>query len=52
MKNTSNKGPLFAVIALLVIAVLGLGFAVTTLQADKPDFSIDISEDGLDVETN
>lgn len=52
MSNKSNKG-LYFVIGALVVAVLGLGYMYMTGQsADEPTISIDLDDDGLDVETN
>jgi len=53
MSNNSNsKSGLYFIVGALLVAVLGLGFVVMNGQADKPDLTIDIGEDGLDIDTN
>jgi len=48
-QNNSNKNVLIA--ALVAIAV-ALGGYVIYQQQTKPDLSISVSEDGIDVDTN
>ena len=40
------------IVGALIVAVLGLGYIVMQGQADKPDIAIDVSEDGIDIDTN
>lgn len=47
-KNQSKN----IVIAILALAVVGLGIFAYQSATDKPDLSIDISEEGVDFETN
>jgi len=50
--NNANKG-LYFIVGALVVAVLGLGYMYITGQsADEPTLSIDVGEDGIDVDTN
>lgn len=52
MSNKNNKG-LYFIIGALVVAVLGLGYMYISGQsADKPTLSIDVDDDGIDIETN
>lgn len=49
----SNKsGSKNIIIAVLVLIALGLGGYVYHQQTTEPDLSIDISKDGLDIDTN
>ena len=51
-KNTSGKG-LYFVLGALVVGVLGMGFMMYSGQsADKPDLSIEITDKGLEVDSN
>jgi len=50
--SNSNKG-LYFIVGALVVAVLGLGTLYLTGQsADEPTLSIDVGEDGIDIDTN
>lgn len=51
-KNGNSSG-LYMIVGALVVVVLGLGYMVATGQfADEPDLSIEVSEDGLDIDTD
>lgn len=51
--NSGNgRGGLYMIVGALVVAVLGLGYMVMQGQADKPDLAIEVSEDGIDIDTN
>jgi len=54
MANNSGNGGkgLYMIIGALVVAVLGLGYIVMQGQADKPDLAIEVSEDGIDIDSN
>jgi len=53
MNSSSNNKGLYFIVGALVIAVIGMGAVMYKNQiADKPAISIDLGEDGLDVETN
>jgi hypothetical protein len=54
MANNSgnSRGGLYMIVGALIVAVLGLGYVVMQGQADKPDIAIDVSEDGIDIDTN
>lgn len=49
---SNNNGSKNLVIALLVVIALGLGGYAYYQQTTKPDLSIDVSKDGIDVDTN
>ncbi|WP_416877103.1 hypothetical protein [Litorimonas sp.] len=50
--NGSGKG-IYFIVGALVIAVLGLGYMYFTGQsADEPDLSIEVDDNGLDVDSN
>lgn len=40
------------IVGALIVAVLGLGYVVMQDQANKPDIAIDVSEDGIHIDTN
>lgn len=52
MAQNNSKSGLYAIIAILVVAVIG--FAVYTMQqkADEPDLSIDVSDKGIEIKTD
>ncbi|RKQ71852.1 hypothetical protein DES40_1183 [Litorimonas taeanensis] len=51
-RSDSNKG-LYFIVGALLVAVLGLGYMYISGQsADEPTLSIDVDEDGIDVDTN
>lgn len=51
--NSGNgRGGLYMIVGALVVAVLGLGYFVMQGQADKPDLSIEFSEDGVEIDSN
>jgi len=54
MSNNSGngRGGLYMIVGVLVVAVLGLGFIVMQDKADKPDLAIELSEDGLEIDSN
>lgn len=54
MANNSGNGGkgIYMIVGALIVAVLGLGYMVMQSQADKPDLAIEVSEDGIDVDTN
>lgn len=48
----SNKA-LYFIVGALLVAVLGLGYMYMSGQsADEPTLSIDVDDDGIDVDTN
>lgn len=47
-KNSSKN----IIIVLLLLAIVGLGVFAYQAATDKPDLSIDLSEEGLDINTN
>lgn len=54
MANNSGNGGkgIYLIVGALIVAVLGLGYMVVQGQADKPDLAVEVSEDGIDVDTN
>ncbi|MGJ8562303.1 MAG: hypothetical protein ACSHXY_02015 [Alphaproteobacteria bacterium] len=51
--NNGKSNGMYILIGALVVVVLGLGYMVATGQfADEPDLSIEVSEDGLDIDTD
>ena len=54
MANNSGDGGkgIYLIVGALTVAVLGLGYMVMQGQADKPDLAIEVSEDGIDIDTN
>jgi len=53
MKPSSNNKSLYFIVGALLIAVIGIGAVMYKNQVvDKPALSIELGEDGLDVETN
>lgn len=51
MANKSSGNPLYLIIGAVVVAVLAVGFFMVQ-DSNEPDLSIDVSESGIDVETN
>ncbi len=51
MANKSGGNALYFIIGAVVVAVLAVGFFMVQ-ESNEPDFSIDVSESGIDVETN
>lgn len=48
-----NKNGLYLIVGALLVAVLALGYMVVSGEfGDKPDLAIEVSEDGLDVDSN
>ena len=53
MNSSSNNKALYFFVGALLIAVIGMGAVMYKNQvAEKPALSIELGEDGLDVETN
>jgi hypothetical protein len=51
--DNKSKNGLYFIIGALLVAVLGLGYFVYSGQsADEPDLAIEVSEDGIDIDTN
>lgn len=51
MDKKNNNG-LYLIVGALIVVVLGLGYVVMQDKADKPDLSISVSEDGIEVDGN
>ena len=51
MNEGGNKG-LYFVVGALVVAVLVLGYFFMQSQADEPDLSIEVNEEGLEIDTD
>lgn len=51
MANKSGGNALYFIIGAIVVAVLAVGFFMIQEQ-NEPDLSIDVSSEGIDVETN
>ena len=49
MKNNSNKNML---IGALIVVVLGLGYLVAKQSTQKKGVSIEVSEDGINIQEN
>lgn len=54
MANNSGQGGrgIYFIVGALVVAVLGMGYFIMQGQADKPDLAIEVSEDGIDIDSN
>jgi hypothetical protein len=51
MAKKSGGNALYFIIGAVVVAVIAVGFFMVQ-ESNEPDFSIDVSESGIDVETN
>lgn len=51
MANKSGGNALYIIIGAIVVAVLAVGFFMVQ-ESNEPDLSIDVSDSGIDVETN
>lgn len=51
MANKSGGNALYFIIGAIVVAVLAVSFFMYQ-ESQEPDLSIDVSESGIDVETN
>lgn len=49
-KNSSKS--LYLVIGVLLAVVIGLGAMYLTEKSDEPTLSIDVNEDGIDINTS
>jgi len=50
--NSGNKNGLYMIVGALIVVVLGMGYVIMQNQADKPDLAIEVSEDGIDIDTD
>lgn len=51
--NNGNNNGLYFIVGALLVIVLGLGYmAATGKFSDDPDLAIEVSEDGIDVDTD
>jgi len=50
--NRSGRGGLYFIVGALVVAVMGLAYIVLGQTTEKPDLSISVNEDGIEVEGN
>lgn len=51
MAKKSGGNALYFIIGAAVVAVLAVGFFMTQ-KSNEPDLSIDVSESGIDIQTN
>jgi hypothetical protein len=51
MANKSGGNALYFIIGAAVVAAIAVAFFVMQ-ESNEPDLSIDVSEDGIEVETN
>lgn len=50
--KSGNNNVLYMVLGGLLVAVLGLGYMMLSGKSDEPTLSIDVTEDGIDIDTN
>jgi hypothetical protein len=51
MAKKSGGNALYFIIGAAVVAILAVGFFMTQ-ESNEPDLSIDVSESGIDIQTN
>lgn len=52
MSDKNSNNALYLIVGALIFGVLVLGYVVYSGQADEPDLAIEVSEDGIDVDTD